>query len=291
MAKRSGIMLFYPFSENRLNNWNPPYLVQPKLDGVRCRALWSEDQKEWLLLSSTERVITSVPHINKALKTQVPRNLELDGELYHHGISFDEISSITSRTVNLHSDYQSMEFHLFDIVDLKSSQFERTKLLNSANWELGIKKVKNYVCNNFDEVIKAYDKILLQNYEGIIVRHIDSPYVRKRSVFGMKFKPKKSDIYNIIGFNEEVSKNGALQNRIGSLVCIGNDHSVFSVGSGLSSKDREEFWEVRDTLTNYCCHVQYQNLTVKKQVPLFPVFISLIEKEPEVLIGLNIPPM
>ena len=42
MGKRTGIMLCYPFEEKRLNKWNPPYIIQPKLDGERCRAVYDE---------------------------------------------------------------------------------------------------------------------------------------------------------------------------------------------------------------------------------------------------------
>ena len=34
-----GIMKCYPFEEKRLAEWNPPYICQPKYDGVRCRAI------------------------------------------------------------------------------------------------------------------------------------------------------------------------------------------------------------------------------------------------------------
>jgi len=34
--KRAGVQLCYPFEEKRLAKWEPPYIVQPKLDGERC---------------------------------------------------------------------------------------------------------------------------------------------------------------------------------------------------------------------------------------------------------------
>ena len=32
-------MKAYPFEEKRLAKWRPPFIVQPKYDGVRCRAV------------------------------------------------------------------------------------------------------------------------------------------------------------------------------------------------------------------------------------------------------------
>ena len=34
-----GIMKASPFEEKRLTKWNPPYIIQPKYDGFRCRAI------------------------------------------------------------------------------------------------------------------------------------------------------------------------------------------------------------------------------------------------------------
>ena len=50
-----------PFEQKRLNKWEPPYILQPKYDGVRCRAVPVENG--YLLLSSEENVVFSVPHI------------------------------------------------------------------------------------------------------------------------------------------------------------------------------------------------------------------------------------
>ena len=88
-TRRKGILLCYPFEEKRLAKWAPPYIVQPKYDGVRCRAIPIKDNN-YLLLSSEENVYYSVPHINEELKSlNLNSDLELDGELYCHGMSFE----------------------------------------------------------------------------------------------------------------------------------------------------------------------------------------------------------
>ena len=110
-----GIMKCVPFEEKRLAKWEPPYICQPKYDGVRCRAV--PVPSGYMLLSSEENVIFSVPHINKVLDKLKGTRLELDGELYLHGMSFEEIVSITSRTVNLHPNYKRMNFHIFDVIN------------------------------------------------------------------------------------------------------------------------------------------------------------------------------
>jgi len=115
----TGIQKAVPFEEKRLAKWPTPYIVQPKFDGIRCRAIplmTGPKGNEYLLLSSEENVIYSVPHINVIL-SNLQLRAELDGELYCHGMSFEEILSITSRTINLHHDYKAIKFHVFDIIN------------------------------------------------------------------------------------------------------------------------------------------------------------------------------
>ena len=283
---RSGIMLCYPFEEERLKKWRPPYIVQPKLDGERCRAVPSgmEGDDAWLLISSQLNQFTSVPHINYALHKQNVPFRELDGELYCHGMDFESIVSRVSRTANMHPDAQQIEYHIFDVVT-NMPQFQRHLDMETLHTLVHhpLHVVPSYICESLDDVMRAYDEILSDNYEGIVVRHWEAPYVRQRSTMMMKFKPKKQDMYHVIGYEEEVSIEGKPKGRLGSLLCmpIGVGLSVvdqkFSVGSGLTATDRERLWAQRDELVGKFVVVGYQHTTTRKGVPRFPVFIELID--------------
>ena len=121
------IMKCVPFEEKRLAKWQPPYIIQPKYDGFRCRAVPTETGT--LLLSSEENIFFSVPHINEMFDS-LKLGTELDGELYAHGMSFNQLSSILSRTVNLHPDYKEVEFHCFDIIN---NEEQGSRLLHLEN--------------------------------------------------------------------------------------------------------------------------------------------------------------
>jgi len=124
--------------------------------------------------------------------------------------------------------------------------------------------------------MRAYDRIIALGYEGIVVRHIDAPYVRRRSLFLMKFKPKKQDAYEIVGWKEEISKDGIPKNRLGALVCKGDDGTEFSVGTGLNDDLRNSLWKERTELIGLNCRVQYQHITSGAHVPRFPVFVEVL---------------
>lgn len=278
-----GIMKAYPFEEKRLAKWSPPYIVQPKYDGVRCRAIPIETgatANDYILVSSEENMVYSVPHINESLRHTGLR-AELDGELYCHGMSFEEILSITSRTVNIHSDFKQIKFHCFDIVN-EQPQMKRLILIDA------LRGVSNevviapfWVCESLDDIMRTYDKILEMGYEGIIVRHFQASYERKRSTWVMKFKPKKEDEYEIVGVQEEYSIEGKPKNSLGSLTCKSGDGNNFSVGTGFTEASRQTLWDTKETLIGKIAKVQYQHLTSGKKVPRFPVFVEVIKSKEE----------
>jgi DNA ligase-1 len=203
-------------------------------------------------------------------------NCELDGELYCHGMSFDQLSSILSRTVNLHDDFSKVKFHCFDIINEQPQlrrllQIEALKGLHHY-----IEIAPFWICESLDEIMSVYDKLINSGYEGIIVRHKDGNYERKRSTMIMKFKPKKIDTYKVIGYEEEISIDGKPKDALGSLWCASGDGNQFSVGSGFTREQREQLWEIREELIGKEVIVSYQHLTSGKKKPRFPVFVDVL---------------
>ena len=273
------VMKAYPFEEKRLAKWSPPYIVQPKYDGVRCRAVPSSLQAgDYLLLSSEENVIFSVPHILEELK-RLHLNAELDGELYCHGKTFEEIVSITSRTVNLHPNLLDIKLVVFDIVN-REPQMKRTLIIeNLKRLSPFIQVAPFWLCESLEEIIKVYNNLIKDGYEGIIVRHFEAPYETKRSTWVMKFKPKKEDIYKIVTAVEEVSIEGNLKNTLGALVCESGDGNLFNVGTGFTDEQRQQMWEIRGILPGMYAKVKYQHITSGREVPRFPVFVEITNED------------
>lgn len=281
---RTGIMLAYPFEEKRLSRWKPPYILQPKLDGERCRSLNTllfpnsqEQPSRSMLVSSEENPFFSVPHINQAIVDQGLFHLELDGELYAHHLTFEEIHSRVSRTVNLHPDYEAIGYYIFDIVNIYKTQIERMNILLDLSITGPLTRVPICICNNLDEVMRSYNDFIEAGYEGMIVRHATASYVRKRSIFMMKFKPKRSDTYDIVGSVEEVSITGVPKQALGALILRGSDGIEFKVGTGFSRGDRARLWKGVELLKGKRAKISYQHLTSGKKVPRFPVFVEIIE--------------
>jgi DNA ligase 1 len=284
--RRSGIQLCYPLEEKRILSWSPPFVVQPKLDGERCRAVLTPSEPfpgSVLLLSSEENVFQSVPHLLEPLHNlaQLTGPIELDGELYVPGLSFEEIHSIVGRTVNLSADHDKVQLHIFDLINESLPQWERLRLLNrikSMTHSPELQFVRSELVESFDEIMRAYDTFVDAGYEGIIVRHIDANYIRRRSTFMLKFKPKKSDTYTIIGFKQMIDKTGSPKPMLGALICSSDGEETFSVGSGMNDEFRSYWWpaDKAQKLIGKMVRVKYQHMTAK-HAPRFPIFLEVVE--------------
>ena len=279
---RQGIMLCYPFEAKRLLKWNAPYIIQPKLNGERCRVLL---QDEPLMLSSEENLITSCPHILDELRSLVAKlpqikGLELDGENYSHGTALQDIHSIVSRKAegSLHDDHEMISLNLFDLV-ADAPQGNRLlglkKLFEVAGELKYLKLVPSSYVSTQEEIDKWLKVYIEAGYEGFVLREASSHYVRKRSVNMMKFKPRKSDVYQIVALQEEVSKDGVPKNSLGAFILRGTDGTIFNVGSGFTQAQRKLFWDSK--LIGKWAKVFYQTMS-KSNVPCHTVFISVLEQ-------------
>ena len=122
-----GVMLAKPLEARILERWNTDYyIIQPKLNGLRCRVAFSSNGDAVTLYSSQGNIQSSVPHINAMLATRadVLNGQMLDGELYCHEMPLQDISSIVRRTRNLHPDFPRIEYHIFDVIN-SDPQYKR----------------------------------------------------------------------------------------------------------------------------------------------------------------------
>lgn len=285
MSKRTGIQLAYPFEEVRLlgpgrKHWNVwPVMVQPKLDGIRCRVIFTENGA--IMVSSEDNVIHTLPHITEFFNTHLEffkQFGELDGELYKHGMPFEEIISIINRD-NTHHNHKYIEFHCFDYIrDEGESNQVRDYALSLMSMRVHdndcLKRVPTKLAQDINEVYKWLDSFHGQGYEGIMVRHPLASYQRKRVTTMMKFKPKKSDTYMVCGWTKLQDKDGNWREELGALVLRDPEGNEFNVGTGFTQLQRRELWEDRDKLMGKDCTINYQNLT-ERGVPRFSVFVSL----------------
>jgi len=294
MARSKHIMLAYPYDKGRLERMSRPFIVQPKLDGIRCMTFVTD--KGVAMTSSQSNIINSVPHIQTAIErwfdvmNSTNDIVALDGELYVHGMNFQDIVSIAKRTKNKHRDFLKMEYHIFDCIHKEPmSQTQRISLLISTmglmplETQQFVKRVPNYIAMTKDEIGTQLHKCMEEGYEGVIIRDSKAMYKGGRSVKMLKYKPTKEDKYMVIGYNQEETIHGQPKESIGSFICkCDKSGELFNVGTGpyLTRQQREDWWNKRNQLM-LCQHyalVKYQELTKDREIPRFPVIVDLITK-------------
>ncbi len=292
MAKRKDIMLAYPMTQARFDKMPKPVLVQPKLNGNRCRSLFNAENKV-TLLSSSGAPIVSMPHIVKQLESLPIQNLELDGELYHHGWSHQKINGIVRRTVTMGEEHEQIGYHIFDGIDEKITQVNRLPVLRQLSGLIQAQGVphimilETYFAANIKDVMAWLATFMEKGYEGIIIRSPLALYIRKRTSSLLKLKPMKFDTFKIIGYKKELTKvcincrktpsrcicpvspDSEINlveiplDTLGALKCKTLEGKEFYVGSGqaLTDLSRSLLWESRHTLVGKRALVKYQNLS------------------------------
>ena len=273
--RRRDIMLATPISLKHLSKW-PYIMAQPKLDGIRCTAHFTPDNRV-VLNTSSGITIETVPHINTALAVSLPRtyhtDLVLDGELVAR--DFSETISIIKRN-NLHTDFSHVRYKVFDIINDQPQTDRIDQLLRIACMLRGpyVQNVSTSILHDYDEVVGLENRYVAAGYEGIILRNPTAVYQSKRTTDLMKHKPMKQDVYMIVGYNQELDIHGTPKQALGSFVCTGQGNKLFSVGSGLTQDQRATYWAYREKMIGKYVVVSYQQLTADSR-PRFPTFVRI----------------
>lgn len=260
--------------------------LQGKLDGIRC--LWDGHS----LWSRTGKPIVSVPGIVDVLQSNFS-GVPLDGELYSHGLSFQEIISPTRRTKNLNDDPRIL-YHVYDY-PVANIEFKK-------RWEILLDTFSTHI---FDRVKLVETRIVPATtdpldiftslgYEGTMVRTLTGYYrFGKRSNDLLKIKSFHDAEFEIIDMEELCSyekiivpegtpgskryadgtwyKDGTAtpQNTLGAFVLRTKDGKVFQSGSGLDNAQRALYW--REKPIGKLATIKYQCFS-DTGVPRFPIF-------------------
>lgn len=263
-----------------LKKWPKTILVQPKIDGHRATyqhgKLWSRGGKE----------IVSVPHILNALhEADAPEGL--DGELWVRGCTHQQVSTYV-RTQYAVQDHEKVGYHVFDIMSdlpcierVENVQGHVEDICHTSDLVSCIHSVHTWATTaaaaKINNILKSY---MDMGWEGIILRNPNAPYQHKRTSDLMKLKPMKDDVYLITGTQEECTQDGKPKGRLGALWCTtyneGIGEAAFKVGTGLNHQQRQELWDIRESLLGKLVHVKYQYLT-ERGVPCHPVVLNIQE--------------
>jgi len=261
-----------------------PVAVQPKLNGVRCMAKFedSDDPGSSVELISRGNKRYDVPHIEVQIRELLRPwpALMLDGELYIHNVSLQEINSLVR---GQREDQWRLEYHVYDTYEfgMHNLEFARRRPTTRIDWNCrghffeDIHPVKTVSAVSETEIEVHHDEFVRLGYEGAIVRSWHGKYgFGKRSVDLLKFKKFKDDEFEIVGIYEgEGTHKGCIMFK-----CITLGGKEFGVTPKWPLAARRDAFEVAQyDPYRYLGHL----LTVKYQgwsddgVPYYPVGLSV----------------
>lgn len=130
-------------------DWCTAY-IQPKLDGMRCLAHIEDGEVK--LISRDGKEIQNMQHIIDEL-SNIKEDIILDGELYAHGLSFQENMKLIKKYRK--DETEQIRFHMYDCI-------------SNLNFHDRLANAVKIVCNNTDPrncIVNFVDTIKIDNQE------------------------------------------------------------------------------------------------------------------------------
>lgn len=183
--------MLFPNDPFKVENIKGEYMVSPKLDGIRCIFVDGEMLSRKFKPIRNAQVQKRFNHL-KALSKRT--GLVYDGELYIYGMNFPDISGyVMSMDKPIPED---LKFHIFDIYDPEmpdEAAYSRHNHIQSLPETPYLEKVPQFVLNNVEAILEAYEKFRDLGYEGAILKSTKSRYKCGRLTInsrdGYKLKP------------------------------------------------------------------------------------------------------
>jgi len=242
-----------------------PCYVQPKLDGMR--SLGSEDDG---FMSRTGKAIDTLGHIVLADLEDVI----LDGELYAHGISFQENMKLIKKYRK--GETEQVKYHVYYIV--MDAPFRDRHIMLRALVERmqnpNIEVVPTYLVTNENQIKIYHADFISQGYEGTMIRHSEEGYaVNKRSSQLLKYKDFLDEVYVVVDVvpSESRPEQGVVvcskpMEQAGDNVWVQN----FNCGMKFSHAEREEILTNKQNYIGKMAEVRFFEYT-DSGLPRFPI--------------------
>ena len=190
------------------NNLQFPYLVSPKLDGIRGISTGSA------VLSRTMKVL---PSAQVQQRFGIPEFKGLDGELVEGSLVGDGVYNRTASYVMSDNKPGDVSFYCFDCVNediIEKPFYERLEYVSSIFADDVFPyatSVAHEVAENLKELLEIESRYLEIGYEGVMLRNPLGIYKQGRATYNQniiyKLKRFQDDESVIIGFYEAMTNN------------------------------------------------------------------------------------
>lgn len=267
-------MLAHEYGSRKHNIVYPCY-SQPKLNGVRCFARMTEDERI-VFTSRGGKGFSRLHHIDAALREFMHPGDIFDGELYTHGFLFENIVSAVKAGKEENPDTVNIQFHIYDLPSHPGDFQDRIEKLYSRvprYDESPIRLVSTKEISSEEELYIMHDNYVMDDYEGTMIRNKIGLYLfGHRSENLQKLKDMMDKEFEIVGGNEGIGKAKGQC----TFVCITTSGQEFGVRCVGSTTLREEQWRNLPVYISQFVKVKFQNYSMEG-IPIFPVGMEVRE--------------
>lgn len=191
-----------------------------KIDGVRCSFYWKDGEVKSASRGGGD-YDPATSHLREhptmiALFEKYP-DLVLDGELYEHGRSLQQISG-AARQEKKGEESSWLQYYIYDVMDSTKPFEDRLDVLHdiSNEFDLGFQPEKYFEDDELkvqmvpqEKVIgwaniqKLHDKYVKEGFEGVVIRDPSKPYnFGGRTNAMIKVKMYKDSEFEIVGYED-----------------------------------------------------------------------------------------
>lgn len=272
-------MLAHDFKKEKKIEY--PVYVQPKLDGIRTM-IWKDELEQVHLMSRSGKPY-NLPHIANALSDILwPGGMVLDGELYKHGTSLQQINSLVKKNKPGLDGSESISFWVFDLYSEihPNLNFEkRLELLKDTfvdsifGPKASIKQitvVPTELVHSAKDIKELLYQYMQQGFEGCIIRKPDGPYeLGHRSHGLLKLKEFQDAEFKVIG---AYGGKGKFEGCV-TWICLTEDGKEFSCTPRGTLEQKKEWLANKDKYINKMLTIKFQQRS-DDNIPIFPVGIG-----------------
>lgn len=201
-----------------------PAFVNPKYDGVRCRAVIENGKV--VMYTRGGKVVIHLSHIRNCMHDFLLHlQCQTDGELWSPLLSFQQIESIIGSKLHPHEYEHMIGYYIYDLI-VENVPYEQryNHILKchglaypSSGWDNVIKIAPTQLVYTYDELNKVYEDNLKVGMEGVMIRYPsmwakDEKEYKKSLYHGtkchnlVKLKPCFSDEAIVVGVEENTGE-------------------------------------------------------------------------------------
>ena len=271
------------------------FIITTKLDGARVILVNSDKGPKFISRQGNE--FFDLIELEEEAK-KLPKGYIYDGELLLNrtDLPSKDLYRETMKIISSDKIKTNINFHCFDlltinefnkgisIIPAKKRKEHLIEFTKGMKWFKPVEIL--YQGKDKSQIEYWLEEITNKDGEGIMINLSNSPYECKRSKGLLKVKKFQTTDIRVIGYEEGRGENIG---KLGAFICefIGPDNELHTVdvGSGFTKVQREEFWDMRDSMINKIIQVKYFEISSNQKGTFslrFPVFEYLRDDKTEI---------